>query len=91
VEERRQHDRSEEILQAIRDTRKDVNDHRQEATLAIGNLRTEVATFRSNIEVRVKATEDYQKTDEKWARIHHLLLPLYAIGHGIAAHFGIRI
>ena len=70
---------------------KAVSDARQESTAAIGALSASVAQFHGNIEARVGAVETDLVSEKKWGRIKTALVPAYAVLHGVAAHFGIRV
>ena len=68
-----------------------ISDSRNEATKATGALAVTVAGYHADLNARMIAVESAQKSDKMWSRINRSLVPIYAIGHGILAHFGIRV
>lgn len=49
-------------------------------------------TFKGNIEARVEAVEEEQKTAERRQWIHSaVILPLLALLHAVARHFGVNV
>ena len=76
------------ILQAI-------SNGRQESTTAISDLAKEFAEFKGVVTTKVQAHDDYISGEKKWNRIKTIAnvvaMPLYAIGHAIAARYGIKV
>ena len=68
-----------------------VSDARDKSTSAIGALATKVEGYHANLDARVHAIEAEQKSEKNWSRVNRALVPIYAIGHGILSHFGIKV
>ena len=69
---------------------KAISDSRNESTKAIGELSTAVAEFQGNIGARVTTLETDVASYKRWDHIRTALVPLYAIGHAVLAHFNIK-
>jgi len=68
-----------------------ISNARNESTKATGDLATIVAGYHADLNARVTVIEAAQRSDKTWSRINRTLVPIYAIGHGILAHFGIKV